>query len=283
MNDYLSHYGILGMKWGIRRYQNKDGSLTIEGRKHYGGSEKDHDLTIKKGTKLQTLSMDKNRTKDAEFFYTAFTENDKQYYRDMFSRSTDNIVPFIKIPKMKYNIINKTVNDVKVASMKSGEDAMFKLYEKDSDFKDFVNNPERMFKYMRKDYNKQVYNNAVSILNNINKRGSATHDEVQAVYKLWNYIIPNDGSFDGSDGVDIAKQRKKFFDVLNDAGYGAVLDTNDSYYGNYGNNVESAVIVFDQSAIIPDSVKKMKYSDAIIGKRRQSVKRQINRITGRVV
>lgn len=31
-NTYLSHHGILGMKWGIRRYQNKDGSLTKEGR-----------------------------------------------------------------------------------------------------------------------------------------------------------------------------------------------------------------------------------------------------------
>ena len=34
-ND-LQHHGILGMKWGVRRYQNKDGSLTAAGRRHYG-------------------------------------------------------------------------------------------------------------------------------------------------------------------------------------------------------------------------------------------------------
>ena len=35
MSDELTHWGVTGMKWGIRRYQNKDGSLTAEGRKRY--------------------------------------------------------------------------------------------------------------------------------------------------------------------------------------------------------------------------------------------------------
>ena len=34
-NDYLEHHGIKGMKWGVRRYQNADGTLTAAGKKRY--------------------------------------------------------------------------------------------------------------------------------------------------------------------------------------------------------------------------------------------------------
>ena len=41
-NNSLSHWGIKGMKWGQRRYQNKDGSLTPAGKKRYDDSHEDY-------------------------------------------------------------------------------------------------------------------------------------------------------------------------------------------------------------------------------------------------
>ena len=38
--DILVHYGVKGMKWGVRRYQNEDGSLTPKGKKRYNRLEK---------------------------------------------------------------------------------------------------------------------------------------------------------------------------------------------------------------------------------------------------
>lgn len=40
-NNSLRHHGILGMKWGVRRYQNKDGTLTAAGKKRYDKEMKD--------------------------------------------------------------------------------------------------------------------------------------------------------------------------------------------------------------------------------------------------
>ena len=65
-SDFLAHYGVKGQKKGVRRYQNEDGSLTPEGRNHYGvGDQKD------------MKRLKKDAQKDAKEFAIA-----KAYYGD---------------------------------------------------------------------------------------------------------------------------------------------------------------------------------------------------------
>lgn len=60
---YLSHHGIKGQKWGLRRYQNRDGSLTAEGRKRRGLSDKKEDGPVKK---LVKNAKEKSAAKKAQ-------------------------------------------------------------------------------------------------------------------------------------------------------------------------------------------------------------------------
>lgn len=64
--DYNSiyHHGIKGMKWGVRRYQNEDGTLTPEGRRKYG---KLFDKYKKQGySNRDALALAKNSRSDGK-------------------------------------------------------------------------------------------------------------------------------------------------------------------------------------------------------------------------
>ena len=70
MNDYLAyrvtysnelyHYGVKGQKWGIRRYQNLNGTLTEEGKIRYGVDPKTGKLSDE-GKKLLKQDIDNQR------------------------------------------------------------------------------------------------------------------------------------------------------------------------------------------------------------------------------
>ena len=72
MLDVLQHYGVLGMKWGVRRYQNKDGSLTAAGRARL--DKKDEKWAKKKGDKI-TETARKKLSKELDRYAAELLQN----------------------------------------------------------------------------------------------------------------------------------------------------------------------------------------------------------------
>ena len=196
-SNELYHHGIKGQKWGVRRFQYDDRSLTNAGRKRYddgnenrpkakpvmkkskhrqnlenkyrqrGMSPKEaeaaadkriktekfiagvgamtlaaaatyvaakqiayrKDGTIKAGTKIQRITMNKDETLD-NAIYGAYKKSDKLRYKGLLGRAFKD-----GSSKDVYNMTINTNKDVKVASRKKAVDAFMDLWENDADFR----------------------------------------------------------------------------------------------------------------------------------------------------
>lgn len=62
-SDSLTHWGVKGMKWGTRQYQYKDGSLTPEGREHYGVGDARDKQKLKMEAERQKADLEYLRNK----------------------------------------------------------------------------------------------------------------------------------------------------------------------------------------------------------------------------
>ncbi len=79
--EYLEHFGIHGQRWGIRRFQNSDGSLTAAGRKRYGSGLRK--AASKVGNKVRTsfrdyVAREKAKKQNSRNVKKAIDEQNKQ-------------------------------------------------------------------------------------------------------------------------------------------------------------------------------------------------------------
>lgn len=86
METYLAHYGILGMKWGVRRYQNKDGTLTADGKIQYSRTK-----TPKQKAAAKKAAAAKKKTAEEK----KDVPEQQEKPRDVSSMSDDEIRQFL--------------------------------------------------------------------------------------------------------------------------------------------------------------------------------------------
>lgn len=278
--EQLAHHGILNQKWGVRHgppYPLGGGDYSpsqrraIRDKRKSGNSiyNKRHFDEVLKADKttLSTLSYDRDRTKNTDMFYATHNVLDKHQYNALFNRPIPRTVydengnPIGTGNFMKYRIDNSLKKDIKVASEDSGAEVFRELFKKDRDFYNFVMDEDRMQSYFVSDkYKFKGYREVRQVLEKM-KQGdyTPTADELQIVYRMFNYVIPYDGAGDARKGKDVTTQRTKFFNACKEAGYGAVLNTNDAIYGGF--KAKSPVIVFDMEQVVPKDVYQTKMID----------------------
>lgn len=273
-DSFLCHHGVKGQEWGVRNgppYPLKGGTYTDNSKhktykesrffKNSRNNKKHFDKTISKGTVLQTLSFDKDRTTKGDMFYAAYTPVDKRSYETIFDGTIDedvldtngNVIG--KGSFYRYKIKNEAIKDIKVASEDSGVDAFVELYTSDNDFYNFVVDKNRMESYGRKSLQEySEYRKATKILRKLRDNYVPDKKDLKYVYSYFNNVIAFDGAGDEKKEKDNLRQRAKFFKSLKEKGYSAALDTYNGLHD--GDNNQAPIIVFDKEAIVLQSAER---------------------------
>lgn len=123
METYLAHHGILGMKWGVRRYQTKDGTLTATGKIRYGRK-----MTAQRKAAARKAAQTKKRNAEAKAKEAAKREADERAGRprDVSTMSDQEIRDFLN----RKDLEKRYLAEVSPKQVEKGQSAAQKYLSK---------------------------------------------------------------------------------------------------------------------------------------------------------
>lgn len=215
LGQELSHHGIKGQKWGIRRFQNEDGSLTPAGRERYGY---DDDITLKTGTEVTRYANEE--ALDDRRKYVSLTNTDDMREYDYYAR--EGLLP-LDIYKNAYMYNYELTKDAKIASTRQVTDYIVDKYGNKS-IKELSENGKYLV-YYEKDIKKfydEVKNTKLKDIYDYNKMHNSKETDGVQSYVLGEAIVRS---------MRNESVRSDVFKEFSKRGYDGIIDVED-YWGD---------------------------------------------------
>lgn len=294
-NKDLQHHGIMGMRWGVRRYQNEDGSYTSAGRDRYGIegtrkkskhrealeskykekglSQKDAESAADKRIKIEKgIAVGVGVAALAVASYVTYKHIGNEYIGKTIKQGTTLQTLTSNKDRMKvgqdffasYNKGDKQI--YKALLGKEGTENKFNIAQKA--VKDIKVAPDKVardtFTEMYKG-NKEFRDYLKTGSNTLNRMNNNS-DNIVMMTKKGNALTSNRDIRNKAYSVynqmlvdhspETEKFKQEFYGKLKDKGFDAISDLNDRKYSGF--NAKDPTIVFNKGKVAVDTITKLK-------------------------